>query len=249
MPLRKALDIYVNDHHELAAETVRSYRGTIERNLSDWLDRAAYIDYGRALPARHGEIAKRSRAEAGKTDKVLCAIWNHARLKDRATFLRDLNPTLILGEVGVRVRLAPRKERLQADEIGPWLRALSSIDPAEALRFRVLLTLGLRISEGIALDLSRVDLKRATLAILGKGSKERTAYLPRRLVKLLQQASTTGWAVSGERDLRRLLVQVNAAAGIERNVRPHDLRRSFASVLASLGCPDSAIAQPARACA
>ncbi|MCX6939082.1 MAG: tyrosine recombinase XerD [Verrucomicrobia bacterium] len=122
-----------------------------------------------------------------------------------------------------------------------------------ALRDRALLELfyasGLRVSELAGLGLQQLDLDNGFLRVFGKGAKERVVPVGGRAVVALRvyldagrpklvRAKTGGAVFLSERGgplsrktLWYLVQKYAAAAGIERGVKPHQLRHSFASHL------------------
>lgn len=151
---------------------------------------------------------------------------------------------------------------LTADEVERLLAAPSGGD-AHALRDRAILELfyssGLRVSELGGLLMQQVDLENGYLRVFGKGAKERIVPVGRQAVEAVQvylQAgrphfvkrhtggdlflSERGRAIS--RKMLWVLVKKYARlAGIEKPVKPHLLRHSFATHLLSGGADLRAI--------
>ncbi len=118
---------------------------------------------------------------------------------------------------------------------------------------------GLRVSELCSLTLQQVDMENALLRVYGKGSRERVVPMGSKAVNALQRyldsgrpafiKAKTGSAVFlSERGVpisRKtvwLLIRKHArAAGIEKPVKPHLLRHSFATHLLSGGADLRAI--------
>ncbi|MCS3490928.1 tyrosine-type recombinase/integrase [Enterobacter sp. SLBN-59] len=151
----------------------------------------------------------------------------------------------------------PRGRALPPEEI----RALfvtceadrSSLGPRDAAMLAVILGCGLRRSEAVGLDFSDVVTQYRALRVLGKGNKERLAYMPAGTWQRLQM-----WIdqVRGENDgplfsrIRRFdtltndrltdqavyhILQVRQCqAGIPK-CAPHDLRRTFATAMLDNG--------------
>ena len=134
---------------------------------------------------------------------------------------------------------------------------------AFALRDRALLELfyasGLRVSELAGLGLQQLDLENGFLRVFGKGAKERVVPVGGRAVAALRvyleagrphfvRAKTGGAIFLSERGgplsrktLWYLVQKYAASAGIERGVKPHQLRHSFASHLLGGGADLRAI--------
>lgn len=117
----------------------------------------------------------------------------------------------------------------------------------------VLLGCGLRRSEIVALDFQSVDYKERSLKVLGKGNKERLAFIPGgtwlRLEKWVEEVRGTHQGalftrirrfddVTSERmsdqAIYHILETRRIEAGIEK-FAPHDLRRTFASAMLDNG--------------
>ena len=151
----------------------------------------------------------------------------------------------------------PRGRALPPEEIRALFGACeaddSSIGVRDAAMLAVILGCGLRRSEAVGLDLSDVVTHERALRVLGKGNKERLAYMPagtwQRLTMWIEQ-------VRGEREgplftrIRRFdtltndrltdqavyhVLQVRQRqAGIAK-CAPHDLRRTFATAMLDNG--------------
>ncbi|EMK5833615.1 TPA: tyrosine-type recombinase/integrase [Enterobacter hormaechei] len=151
----------------------------------------------------------------------------------------------------------PRGRALPAEEIRKLFAVCdadrSSLGPRDAAMLAVILGCGLRRSEAVGLDLRDVVTQDRALRVLGKGNKERLAYMPagtwERLHMWIDQ-------VRGEHPgplftrIRRFdtltndrltdqavyhILQVRQKlAGIEK-CAPHDLRRTFATAMLDNG--------------
>lgn len=151
---------------------------------------------------------------------------------------------------------------LNADEIDALLAAPAGGD-AHALRDRAILELfyssGLRVSELAGLMIQQVDIEGGFLRVFGKGSKERVVPVGGKAAEALAAYLTAGrphfvkpktgsqlflsergTAIS--RQMLWVLVKKHARrAGIEKTVKPHLLRHSFATHLLSGGADLRAI--------
>ncbi|HCM9673884.1 TPA: tyrosine-type recombinase/integrase [Enterobacter roggenkampii] len=151
----------------------------------------------------------------------------------------------------------PRGRALPPEEIRALFAACeaddSSIGIRDAAMLAVILGCGLRRSEAVGLDLSDVVTDERALRVLGKGNKERLAYMPAGTWQRLQK-----WVddVRGEKDgplftrIRRFDTLTNdrltdqavyhvlqirqRQAGIAK-CAPHDLRRTFATAMLDNG--------------
>ncbi|MHA1081257.1 tyrosine-type recombinase/integrase (plasmid) [Enterobacter ludwigii] len=129
----------------------------------------------------------------------------------------------------------------------------SSLGPRDAAMLAVILGCGLRRSEAVGLDFSDVVTQEQALRVLGKGNKERLAYMP---AGTWQRLQTWIDEVRGEKEgplftrIRRFdtltndrltdqavyhILQVRQCqAGIPK-CAPHDLRRTFATAMLDNG--------------
>jgi integrase/recombinase XerD len=147
-------------------------------------------------------------------------------------------------------------ETLTTREVERLLAAPRPVD-AYGVRGRALLELlyssGLRVSEIAGLTLQQIDLERGFVRVLGKGSKERIVPVGRKAVDAIEaylvsarpffvKPHTGSHLFLSERGrgLSRKTIWVlikgyAREAGIERTVKPHLLRHSFATHLLSGG--------------
>ena len=159
-------------------------------------------------------------------------------------------------DVAARLRTARGPKKLprvpRRDDALAMLDSVTAADPDDphALRDAALLELlygaGLRVSECCGLDVDAVDLRRATVTVLGKGSKVRrlplgtpacdavTAYLRSARSGLLREPTTALFVNTRgnrmtPRDARRVLVRYPLADG--RTLHPHSLRHAYATHL------------------
>lgn len=125
----------------------------------------------------------------------------------------------------------------------------------DVLRDRAVLELlyssGIRVSELIGLDMEDVDFNSGTMRVLGKGSKERLAFIGTRADAAIRAyLSARGKAASGvrgplfegrsgkrlsARTVERIVKRHVALSGINKSPTPHSLRHSFATHLLDAG--------------
>ncbi|MBI2517701.1 MAG: site-specific tyrosine recombinase XerD [Opitutae bacterium] len=172
---------------------------------------------------------------------------------------RKDDPTELLQGPKFRRKLP---QTLSAGEMEKLLAAPSGGD-AYAIRDRAMLELfyssGLRISELCGLSLQQIDLEHGFVRVFGKGSKERVVPLGAkardavqvylvsgrpRLVKPRTGSelflSERGKAIS-RKTLWYIVKKYAARAGLEKSVKPHLLRHSFATHLLGGGADLRAI--------
>lgn len=130
---------------------------------------------------------------------------------------------------------------------------LSSKGVRDAAIFGVLLGCGLRRSEIVALDMVDMIYKDRALKVLGKGNKERIAYVPggawKRLEKWVEEVRGEHEGplfprirrfddVTGERMSDQAIYHILETRRVETGLEkfaPHDLRRTFASSMLDNG--------------
>lgn len=131
----------------------------------------------------------------------------------------------------------------------PALKAEGKADNRNALRdlaiLEVLYSSGIRVSELTGLDMKDLDLTNGTLKVLGKGGKERIAYLgdyAKSSLKAYIGGRSHGPVFLGKgqtritpRTVQRLVKIYTASSGITKDPTPHALRHSFATHLLDAG--------------
>ena len=159
------------------------------------------------------------------------------------------NPFL---EVELRVRVPDRLPR----SLGPGaakllLEAADASPTLTRLSVRLLLATGMRVGELATLRIGDVDLSEGTVRLVGKGDRQRRAFLANELLAqelarylAVERASapsgdrlfvaTSGKAQSAA-SIRARIKGVARSAGLERSVTPHVLRHTAATVLVESG--------------
>lgn len=173
----------------------------------------------------------------------------------------DSNPSLLLESPALRRHLP---EVLRVDEMDAMIRAID-MEKAEGQRNRAIMeTLygcGLRVSELINLEISKLYFDEQFIMVHGKGDKERIVpispqaireikdYLPDRALLPVKCGEENILFLNrrGHR-LTRVMIfyiikQLAEAAGIRKEVSPHTLRHSFATHLLEGGANLRAIQQ------
>lgn len=173
----------------------------------------------------------------------------------------DSNPSLLLESPALRRHLP---EVLRVDEIDAMIGAID-MEKAEGQRNRAIMeTLygcGLRVSELINLEISKLYFDEQFIMVHGKGDKERIVpispqaireikdYLPDRTLLPVKRGEENILFLNrrGHR-LTRVMIfyiikQLAEAAGIRKEVSPHTLRHSFATHLLEGGANLRAIQQ------
>jgi len=145
----------------------------------------------------------------------------------------------------------PRKpKRLPQVLSGTEVAAL--LGAVERLKYRMILSAmygaGLRITEAVTMRPADIDSQRMVLRVRGKGDKERTTLLSRRLLMALrdywrQERPAGEWLFPGQTgaghvgtgSARTVFNLAVKSAGISKPVTPHVLRHSFATHLIDTG--------------
>lgn len=127
----------------------------------------------------------------------------------------------------------------RAKDKGNWKRDLAIME--------VLYSSGIRVSELTGLDLDDADLAAGTIRVMGKGGKERVAYIGSHArasleAYLEERGMDSGplFADAGRkrinpRTVQRLVKVCGRASGISKDPTPHALRHSFATHLLDAG--------------
>jgi integrase/recombinase XerD len=236
---RNTLEAYRNDLQQYGSFVGRRGIDPLEVSTGDLRTFVTEIQGGTAAPA----TVQR---------KIACLRSFHRYLRREQILERD--PTAELRAPRSRARLP---KVLSRDEVGELLRQPRGTSPG-ALRDRALLetmyACGLRASEAITLELSRLDLEAGIVRPHGKGSKERIVpvgsvalrslreYLERgrpKLVGLRDEphvfVNARGGALSRQ-GLYKIVQRYARAAGLEQRMSPHTLRHTFATHLLAGGC-------------
>ena len=119
--------------------------------------------------------------------------------------------------------------------------------PRYQLCCALMLALGLRIGDVLALTVQSIHATQMIVRVIGKGNKERILPLPQTLLVALRAFWTThrhprwlfpnrnGTGPLSQRSLRRAFNQARDSLGIHKNITPHSLRHGFATHLLEKG--------------
>jgi integrase/recombinase XerC len=271
--LARAIDefeTYVADARRYSPQTVRAYRGDLDRFAGFWEREFGESGASRAPLSRVDTLAIRSylaslhraRLASRSLARHLSTLRSFFRWACREGHL-EKNPARAipaprLPKTLPRAMTLPDTERLlEADEDSPF-------PERDRALFELLYATGLRVSEAAGLDLEDVDFASRLLRVIGKGNKERIApfgetagdslasYLPERARR--RKGSPAAEREEGEplfvnarggrlttRSMARLLKRRLRAAGLPAEISPHALRHSFATHLLEAGADLRAI--------
>lgn len=232
--------------------TVKAYRADL-RGLTKFLE-----DQGFTGPARALKPAMLRRYLAELQNKTV-ARTRARKLSAVRSFYRYLTKRKKaehnIGEELASPRLpAPVPRALQVDEVFRMLddpREHAPLMRRDLAMVELLYGAGIRAAELVGLDLDRVDLKRCTVRVIGKGDKERMVPFGSKAADALHRwlavrpmilssakkpdvaavfVNAKGTRLSS-RSLRRRLHARAKSVDVGRRVTPHMLRHSFATHL------------------
>ncbi|MCL4746627.1 MAG: tyrosine-type recombinase/integrase [Burkholderiaceae bacterium] len=249
----------------LRPRTVKDMRSSIDRLLSDWLDKPAreiagkdvldrYLQIESSTKARAGTVNKAGAAQAKKVFAYVSSIMNFVRSDDvGGEPLLQANPVEILKHKRVRKALKPRERYLTGEERRRVLDELSIVvhpeyggplKQSDASLVALLLFTGLRINEALGLRWEDVDVQDQLLTFKNtkNGSTHRLPITDSIGGVLAVQRATSissPFVFPSPIDPAR---NMTAERSFERlakatgvNCSAHDLRRTVASVSAELG--------------
>lgn len=166
--------------------------------------------------------------------------------------------SLIKGMRSVKGHRVPKGRALTMREIKTLYAACQRDKTARGIRdaaiISVLLACGLRRTELVSLNYEDIDFDLASLTVLGKGNKERVAFLtdssmekldawieqvrgdsPGPLFTRIRRFDDVTCDRITDQSVQFILNERRLEAGIEKSFSPHDLRRTFASEMLSNG--------------
>jgi integrase/recombinase XerC len=267
LELLRAFEDHLGLERRLAQNTVVAYLRDLAqlatflgRNRSS-LREAPYPLLRRFLAQQH--TMGYARASIARRVGAIRTFYRWAVLSGRV----PADPSLLLGRPKVVNRLPTVLRPKEAAELAeaPPVRDGQDRDALElaiALRDRAALELmygsGLRVGEVASLTLERLDVPRARVLVLGKGSKERqvpiseyaadalTAYLRDGRPRMATEDSRHLFfnrrrKPFSERDIRSMVQRYGATLLPGKRVTPHTLRHSFATHLLEGGADIRAV--------
>jgi integrase len=233
--------------------TARDYVKNMNRQFADWRNKPLTAITRDMIEERHRKLSERSRAEADRSMRYLRALYTFAsddRDADGQPLIPD-NPVRRLSAKRLWHRIARRTRFIEPDQLPAWWHAVHGLrnSPQHPTRetfrdyFVLLLLTGLRRSEGLCLRWENVDLRRGTLcAVDTKNWGDHLLPMGEHLWELMRRrrgASDSEWVfdnpLTGHRitDPHCQMVNIVQSSGVPFS--PHDLRRTFASIVSRLG--------------
>jgi len=163
-------------------------------------------------------------------------------------------------ELEVEIPRAPKRlpHVPSEDEIRRYYQAVwQARNFGDMVLIKTLLYTGVRVSELVTIRLTAVDLDRCQITIVqGKGGKDRVVPFPAsfketlgmHMARMREKGAAylfeSSWKKRySDRGVRRMLERYATAAGLERNVSPHQLRHFLLTWLKKQGI-DDALIQP-----
>jgi integrase len=238
---------------KLKTSTARDYVRVMAKKFGDWRTKPLLSITRDMVEARHLLLSEVSPAEANRAMRYLRALFVFAsdyRDSDGQPVIPD-NPVRRLSAKRLWNRIERRTRYLEPDQLAPWWQAVQSLKdkpqyPSREVHRDYLLLLlftGLRRTEALRLRWENVNLKLGTLcAVDTKNRSDHMLPMGNYLWDLMRRrrlASDSDWVfanpLTGNRitDPHRQVVNVVAKSGVPFS--PHDLRRTFASVVSRLG--------------
>ncbi len=163
-------------------------------------------------------------------------------------------------ELEVEIPRVPRRlpHVPSEDEIRRYYQAVwRARNFGDMVLIKTLLYTGVRVSELVTIRLAEVDLDRCQITVIqGKGGKDRVVLFPAsfketlgmHMARMHEKGATylfeSSWKKRySDRGVRRMLERYAEAAGLERNLSPHQLRHFLLTWLKKQGI-DDALIQP-----
>ncbi|MEF2074438.1 tyrosine-type recombinase/integrase [Consotaella aegiceratis] len=249
---QEALEAFVfhcEVERNLAGYTVRSYRC----DLKDFFSYSPVRDVEDCLSVR---VLKGYLAHMVEADRPLSAATVRRRFATLRGFARFAAKTYGLkdpfhdwGPAIKRARRLPRA--ISADEVRTLIaddRGATSTDVETTFAVLLISATGLRVSELCSIRRQDIAADGSAIHICGKGARDRVVYisdpsLKREIVrrKLAGRYTNDFLLVNGRgtrldpQSLRRRLHKLHASRGIDRNITPHMLRHTAATLLIEQG--------------
>lgn len=247
---------YMNARKNLKPTTKRDYKTCAEKYFKEWLNRPMVEITRDMIEQKHKSLSETSEARANLAMRFLRALFNFAaeyRNSKGQVIIAD-NPVRRLSAKKIWNKVQCRNNYIQLHQLKPWWDAVLSLktEPGTKISYDqesipdyllLLLLTGLRREEGLTLTWENIDFIAKTLTI--KDTKNRLDHilpLPDFLFDLLskrKEKCNSQWVFPGSGksgriiDPRKQIFKVVKISGVQ--FTPHDLRRTFASIVNMLG--------------
>jgi integrase len=240
-------------HAKLKPLTVRDYMKIVSKHLASWREKPLQRITRDMIEAKHRELSQTSAAQANLAMRYLRALFTFAgeyRDAEGQPIVTD-NPVRRLSAMKLWNRVERRKRYIAPHDLRAWWAAVHSLENVpqhqarETLRdyFVLLILTGLRREEALTLRWRNVDLKRGTVtAVDTKNRLDHTLPMGKHLWQVMMErrdATDSEWVFANPYNSNRIIDphrqirNVAEASGVEFS--PHDLRRTFASIVSRLG--------------
>lgn len=267
--MQEVLDHYLAErqrtHPPMKASTAKNYR-KLMAEFGPWLERPIGAMTQSDIVNLHAEMTERGPVHANNVMRVARSLFNHAIDNDAfcgpgGTNALIGNPTVVLNKRRLWNRETRRTRHLSAETLPTWWKMVEGLDPldwpgrAEVTRdlWRFMLMTGMRYEEAGRVRVDLVDLDRATFTVTDTKNREdlelpASKYVLDLLTRRVQEAKRTGspWVFPAPRreaghasaghDIRKVLT-----VATKLQWSPHDLRRTFASILETFDISDATI--------
>jgi len=252
---------YLASRKSLKAGTVKDYTRLLEvEAFADWLELPLKSLTRDKVQKRHNELGEKSEARANNAMRVLRALFNFAigryENNDGEALFTD-NPVRRISNAKGWYRVERRTSVIKVSELSTWFHAVQALTDkdgaqAETVKDYLLLLLftGLRREEVARLKWSDIDFNEQTLLV--RDTKNRIplmlplsdflfALLSRRQHQAVNQFVFGNLRTRSGRieDPKKTIYKLREQTGIFFN--PHDLRRTFATLVERLDIPAYAL--------
>lgn len=252
LTLQKVFDDYVSVR-DLKPYSVKDYNKTINACFKDWLNKSLSSISRTDISSRHKEIGKRGPYQANKAMRSLRSFINFAMgyyEYDGRRIITD-NPVRVITDTKTWFKEQRRTRHIVLSELFNFIRALLSLEN-ETIRDYILLLLftGIRSNEALSLEWRNVDFERKIFTITNtKNRIEHSIPMSLFIYSLFcfrrKYYSHSNYVFPGKGksghliESRKQLDKVIEKTGF--NFTPHDLRRTFATILEELSTSDLTI--------
>lgn len=238
MLLSEAWSLY-KQYRTLRPKTLKDYESVLMWWCIDLLDADIETWTKRLVVDFYLHVASSSVAQANKLKRLLTAIWNFANnLQDGK--LGAVCPFKHLGELRLLKRLQPRKTRLYERDFLAFFEGVKTLNRQEQAWMQIMLFTGLRHASALQLRWEHVDWSRGVLDVPGDLQKNHDpivcvlSALPLDILRRLHARARCPQSGPMFPDVdNRCYEKVILPAG--GYARPHDLRRTHASIVGELG--------------